>query len=90
MANPVNARLAAAKAYAANVAKEARQYKDAWNKANNGTLSPAEGKALEKKSQKELGQMAGAILQGRRYDSSGNQVKIERQMGKATPIKRGK
>ena len=90
MANPVNARLAAAKAYAFNVAKEARQYKDAWNKANDATLPPSKGKTLEKKSQKELGQLAGAVFQGRRYDSSGNQVKMERKMGKITPIKRGK
>lgn len=90
MANPVNARLEAAKKYASNVAKEAKQYKDSWSKAADKKLPMDKGMSLQRKAQQELGQLAGAVLQGRRYDSSGNQVKMERKMGKITPIKRGK
>lgn len=75
MANPVNARLAAAKKYAANVAKEASQYRDAWSKAADVKLSMEKGAALQKKAQEQLGQVAGAVLQGRRYDKSGKQIK---------------
>jgi hypothetical protein len=76
MANPLDR----AGAYAKNAAKELRDYTKAWSKANNASLPPAKGMALEKKAQKELGQTLGAVLQGRRYDAQGNQIKATRQV----------
>mgnify|MGYP003344309160 CR=1 FL=1 len=61
--------------YLGNVKKEAGQYSAAWKKASNAKLPIDIGNSLQKKAQKELGQLAGAVLQGRRYDAKGKQIK---------------
>lgn len=70
--------------YAENVGKEVKQYAksyaetiDLQNQARTypPDMRPAIQEKLKAKSQqndKDLGQVAGAILQGRRYDSKGN------------------
>jgi hypothetical protein len=63
MASPIDR----AGAYAKNAAKEIKDYTKAWSKANNAKLPMNQGKALEKKAQKQLGQALGAVFQGRRY-----------------------
>ena len=67
--------------YAKNAAKEAKQYAKAWkatsemsNKVGPGTDAAAN--RLAKKDQKALGQLIGAVAQGRRYDDkTGKQIK---------------
>jgi hypothetical protein len=43
------------------------------NKSGPGT--DAEANRLRSQQDKDLGQLAGAILKGRRYDTKGNQIK---------------
>lgn len=68
-------------AYAKNAAKEIKQYAKAWqatsemsNKVGPGTDAAAN--RLKKKENKALGQLVGAVAQGRRYDDkTGKQIK---------------
>jgi len=75
--------------YIGNVVKEGRQAVKAWSntvdasdKAKFGTAPGAAKQAAKraasvasKKQQAEQGQFLGALLQGRRYNKSGKQVK---------------
>ncbi len=54
--------------YAGNIAKEAKEFGAAFKTA-------AQTSAVNKNYIAARGQLAGAILQGRRYDPSGNQIK---------------
>ena len=72
--------------YLGNIAKEAKQYGSAWGKAVGAsydakTYPPDKRPALNAKANKAaakkdaaFGQLAGAVLQGRRYDNKGNQI----------------
>ena len=66
--------------YAGNVGKEFKDFAKTYgavtemsNKSGPGT--DAEANRLRAKQDKDLGQLAGAILKGRRYDTKGNQIK---------------
>ena len=75
------------KGYSENIIAHAKQYVKSYSttvdyqdKARNyppGAREAMAQKANESaaKNTKDLGQLAGAILQGRRYDSKGKQVK---------------
>jgi hypothetical protein len=54
--------------YLGNVAKEVKQFGTAFNAATQKPTTP-------QSYVEARGQLAGAILQGRRYDSSGKQIK---------------
>ena len=72
--------------YLSNIAKEAKQYGSAWSKSvgasyDASTYPPSQRPALEAKANKAaankksaFGQLAGAVLQGRRYNNKGNQI----------------
>ena len=64
--------------YLSNVFKEGKQYGSAYQKASNASagIGPgADKKAYDanQKEREELGQLLGAILQGRRYSKKGKQ-----------------
>jgi hypothetical protein len=66
--------------YIGNIVKE---YKE-WNKTMGGPTT-----AGKKQQAAEAGQFWGAVLQGRRYNTSGKQVTPpKRNMGKFVPVKR--
>ena len=54
--------------YLSNIAKEGKEFGTAFKKAVQSPTTPKSYTAAK-------GQLAGAILQGRRYDSAGKQVK---------------
>ena len=72
--------------YLGNVVKEAKQYGSAWSKSVGAsydakTYPPDQRPALNAKANKAaansksaFGQLAGAVLQGRRYNNKGNQI----------------
>lgn len=74
-------------AYAKNAAKEAKDFAKAWSKSLDATsarndgppsvrkVKQAQATTARNKQDKEMGQMLGAILQGRRYDKNGKQIK---------------
>lgn len=67
-------------AYVKNLKKEGTDLVNAWQDAYNasagtGAGSQAKAASANKKQQAEQGQFLGALLQGRRYDKSGKQVK---------------
>lgn len=79
------------KGYANNVLKELRDVGHSWNAAQEmgmrvGPGTDAEANRLSRIADKEQGQLLGAILQGRRYDSKGTQIKGTLQ--KIKPIKK--
>lgn len=66
--------------YLGNIGKEVKDtvktfvaLNDAGNAVGPGTDTKANN--LRDKFTKDLGQLAGAVLKGRRYDSKGNQIK---------------
>ena len=67
--------------YIQNAAKEVKQFGSAWAKAwqasgEVGKGTDARANMLRRKQDKAMGQLAGAVLQGRRYDDkTGKQVK---------------
>ena len=72
--------------YLGNVVKETKQFGSAWGKALDAsydakTFPPDQRPALNAKANKAaanqksaFGQLAGAVLQGRRYNNKGNQI----------------
>lgn len=75
------------KGYMGNVFKEGREFTKAWNASvdataarNDGPPSARAGKqaaatVTRDAQDKALGQLVGAIAQGRRYDKNGKQIK---------------
>ena len=66
--------------YVGNVAKELKDFARTYNAAleMGNTVGPgtdAKASKLRGYQDKQMGQVFGAILQGRRYDKKGNQVK---------------
>lgn len=73
--------------YVGNVVKEVKDFGSAWSKSVGAnydakTYPPAQRPALNAKANKaaaksksELGQLAGAVFQGRRYNNKGTQIK---------------
>lgn len=66
--------------YARNLRKEGSQLVNAWREAYDASAAVGQGagqRASEanKKQRAEQGQFLGALLQGRRYDKSGKQIK---------------
>jgi hypothetical protein len=66
--------------YFQNVANEVNQsikaYRDTLQMSNtSGPGTDARANALRAMEDKQTGQLFGAILQGRRYDSKGKQIK---------------
>ena len=66
--------------YFGNAAKEVSEFGSAWKKAFNASadIKPganARARAANKNQDAQMGQAIGAILQGRRYDKSGKQIK---------------
>jgi hypothetical protein len=66
--------------YLGNAVKEVKQFGSAWKKAMDasGDIMPganARARAANKNQDAQMGQALGAVLQGRRYDSSGKQIK---------------
>ena len=66
--------------YVGNIGKElkdfARTYKAALEMGNTvGPGTDTKANQLRRYQNKQMGQVFGAILQGRRYDKKGNQVK---------------
>ena len=62
--------------YAKNVGKEAGDFGSAWKKANqlSNEVGPGTDTAAERarmQQDKEFGQLLGALIQARRYDSKG-------------------
>jgi hypothetical protein len=86
-----NPRLAAAKkakqsevSYLGNIKKEigqtAKNASNAIDKFLNGNRPLPKGMKIGPSNvRKEAGQLAGAVLQGRRYDSSGKQIKAKKK-----------
>lgn len=79
--------------YAKNLAKETKQFAKAWSQAldasdmakytapQNRSIAKKQASVAAKKYDAAKGQLAGALLQGRRYsDTTGKQIK------KAAPI----
>lgn len=66
--------------YLGNVVKEAKQFGGAWKTAFNASADVKPGAsqraAVANKAQTAAqGQLLGAVLQGRRYNDSGKQIK---------------
>jgi hypothetical protein len=66
--------------YVGNVAKEVGEFGGAWKKAFNASAdvrpgANARARAANKNQDAQMGQALGAILQGRRYDKAGKQIK---------------
>lgn len=67
--------------YLGNIVKETKQFASAWAKTSNasnqvGPGTDARANRLKAKEDKALGQLFGAIAQGRRYDDkTGKQIK---------------
>lgn len=66
--------------YFGNAAKEVGEFGSAWKKAFNASadIKPganARARSANKNQDAQMGQALGAILQGRRYDKSGKQIK---------------
>jgi hypothetical protein len=66
--------------YVGNVAKEVGEFGSAWKKAFNASAdvrpgANARARSANKNQDAQMGQALGAILQGRRYDKSGTQIK---------------
>jgi len=66
--------------YFENVANEINDAYQAYRKKDNmsntsGPGTDAKANALEALARKEVGQTLGAVLQGRRYNTSGKQIK---------------
>ena len=86
--------------YIQNVAKEVKQLGTAWAKTWNassevGPGTDARASMLRRKQDKALGQLTGAVLQGRRYsDTTGKQIKAApanaRKMGPKKPMPKPK
>jgi len=69
-----------ASSYIGNIGKEIKDFVTTWSavgEASNavGPGTDAKANRLRNQQDKDMGQLAGAILQGRRYDKKGNQVK---------------
>jgi hypothetical protein len=65
--------------YLGNAAKEIGEFGSAWKKAFNASAdvkpgANARAAAANKNQTAQMGQALGAVLQGRRYDSSGKQI----------------
>jgi hypothetical protein len=76
------------KGYANNVLKELRDVGHSWNAANEmsnrvGPGTDTEANRLAGIADKEQGQLLGAVLQGRRYDSQGKQIKTAKAVVKS-------
>ena len=75
------------KGYIGNVFKEGRDFTRAWNASVDATMARNDGppsvragkqaaaNVARAQQDKEFGQLAGAVLQGRRYDKNGKQIK---------------
>ncbi len=66
--------------YFQNVAKEINESMQAYRATDRMSSTPGPGtdaraNVLRQMQDKEFGQLIGAIVQGRRYDSKGKQVK---------------
>jgi hypothetical protein len=66
--------------YVGNVVKEVGEAGSAWKKAFDASAdirpgANARARAANKNQDAQMGQALGAILQGRRYDKSGTQIK---------------
>lgn len=73
--------------YAKNAAKEAKDFAKSWSKSLDANMARNDGPPSTRKAKqaaasvarakqdKEMGQFFGAVLQGRRYDSKGKQIK---------------
>lgn len=66
--------------YFGNAAKEIGDFGRAWKKADNASTdimpgANARARAANKNQDAQMGQALGAVLQGRRYDKSGKQIK---------------
>ena len=90
----MNPRLAAAKkaqksqggpvGYVKNIGKEVKDTVKAFQAAQEmsnrvGAGTDAAANRLRRKADAEQGQLLGAILQGRRYDAKGNQIKAKKK-----------
>jgi len=71
-------RVGSSSGYFGNLSKELKQFGRAYMKASNASadVSPgADKRAFDanEKQRQELGQLLGALIQGRRYDKKGKQ-----------------
>jgi len=78
--NPIQKASSTVSSYFKNVGKEAKDAVKAWSNAVDATSMVGPGsdrKANELRVQqdKEFGQFVGAVVQGRRYDKKGKQIK---------------
>jgi hypothetical protein len=78
--NKINKNVSNTSTYFGNVGKEfkdfAKTYGAVTEMANtSGPGTDAAASRLRNKQDKDMGQLAGAILQGRRYDTNGKQIK---------------
>ena len=78
--NPIQKASSTVGSYFKNVGKEAKDFVRTWSQgvdANSMVGPGTDKKASELRVQqdKELGQLVGAVVQGRRYDKKGNQIK---------------
>ena len=85
--------------YQANIIKEGVDVAKAWSKAQDmgmrtGAGTDAAANRLRAKQDKQMGQLFGAILQGRRYDNkTGAQIKapvVAKKLYKKTTTKKTK
>ena len=66
--------------YGSNLLKETKQFGSAYKKTTqksneSGPGTDAEASRLRKIEDNEFGQMLGALIQGRRYNKKGKQIK---------------
>jgi hypothetical protein len=78
--NKINKNVSNTSTYFGNVGKELKDLARTYGALNQKMNEPGPGTdtaatKLRNKQDKDMGQLAGAILQGRRYDSKGKQIK---------------
>jgi len=82
--------------YVKNVVKEVKDNVKAYQRTGemSNRVGPGTDEAanrLRRKEDKEFGQLMGAVLQGRRYDANGKQIKAPaRQTGTIKPMPKKK